>query len=209
MPSRRDASIRFAAIFALVLAAALLVACNARRPLTAEDIDEEKLVATLLTIEDMPTGWAVNDAAAFEQRTPGGTYDIYCTTLPARSIAAAEVSLSQGSFGPFVFQNTVIYPDSQSAEDAFNDLRAAVENCPEETDGEGNVTTYSVVAFPSLGDQTYALRSSRGLADVEGARVRIGNVIISVAQSGVGGVDSEQTEVFVRAAVDKFNDTWR
>ena len=56
---------------------------------TAE-VDEEALLAALLTLDDMPTGWT-GAAPEFELRTPGGTYSSFCAELPARSIAATTV----------------------------------------------------------------------------------------------------------------------
>lgn len=200
---------RIFTIIVLAISCVLLIACSSSQPLTAEDVDKDTLLASLLALEDMPTGWSIDEAAEFETRTPGGTYDIYCATLPARSIAAATAGFGAGSFGPFMFQNIVIYPDARSAEDALTDLIAASQKCPEETGEDGNTSTYSPLSFPSIGDQSFALRTTAGLAVIDGVRVRVGNAIVTVSHSGVGGVDSKQTETFIRAAVDKFKKTLR
>ena len=65
------------------------------------DLDEENLKASLLTINDMPTGWT-GKAAEFEVRTPGGTYRFACTELPARSLGNVSLDFQKSAMGPFL-----------------------------------------------------------------------------------------------------------
>lgn len=167
------------------------------------DALEEQLIASLLTIEDMPTGWT-GTAPEFEERTPGGTYSAFCSDdLPARSIARASVALERSALGPLFRETIVVYPDRAAAVDAFNDLVKAANNCSEVVDDNGNRTALSPLSFPSLGDDTFALRGS-GLLELDEIKIRIDNVIINITHGGLGGVDSAVTEELARLAVDKY-----
>ena len=172
-------------------------------PLTdANNIDQAALFAGLLTINDMPTGWT-GTAPVFEPRTPGGTYNSFCTQLPARSIAAAYVKLEKSAFGPFLTHTIVVYPDSANARDAFNDLMTAAQNCTQFTDSSGSTNTLSPLSFPSLGEDTFAVRSS-GTVEMDAIYILVDNVLITINHGGLGAIDSTLTESSARTAVDRY-----
>jgi hypothetical protein len=166
------------------------------------DIDEESLLAALLTLDDMPTGWTA-EAATFEPRTPGGTYTSFCTDLNARSIAAATVDFQKSALGPFMSQTIVVYPTRDDAEAALEDLVAAARDCTELVDDAGNTNTFSPLSFPAFGDDTFAMRSS-GVVEMDIIQVRVDEVLINILHGGLGSVDSALTEEFVRLALDKY-----
>lgn len=167
------------------------------------DVDQEALLAALLTLDDMPTGWT-GTAPTVELRTPGGTYPSFCAAeLPARSIAAAAVDFEKSALGPLFSQTIVLYPDGDSAEAAFDDLLEAARNCPEMTDSAGNTNTFSPLSFPAIGDETFAMRSS-GLVELDIINIRVDDALITIMHGGLGAVDSTQTETFARAAVARY-----
>ncbi len=169
---------------------------------SSSEVDEEALLAALLTLEDMPTGWTT-EAPSFEPRTPGGTYASFCAELEARSIAAATVDFQKSALGPFMSHTIVVYPTRADAEAALDDLIAAARDCPELVDDTGNTNTFSPLSFPAFGDDTFAMRSS-GLVEMDVIQVRVDEVLISILHGGLGPVDSAQTEAFVQMALDKY-----
>ena len=168
----------------------------------ASGVDQAALFASLLTIGDMPTGWT-GGAAVFEPRTPGGTYNSFCTELPARSIAAAYVEFEKSAFGPFLTHSIVVYPDSASARAALDDLANAAQNCTQVTDGSGSTNTISPLSFPSLGEDTFAVRSS-GTVEMDAIYILVDNLLLTITHGGLGAVDSAVTESSARTAVDRY-----
>lgn len=169
---------------------------------TSGDIDEERLLAALLTLDAMPTGWT-GTAPEFELRTPGGTYTSLCHELEARSIAAVSVDFQKSALGPLMSETIAVYPNKADAKAALDDLIAAARDCPELVDDAGNKNTFSALSFPAFGDDTFAIRSS-GLVEMDIVQIRVDNVIINIIHGSLGAVDSTQTEEFVRAAVEKY-----
>ncbi len=172
-------------------------------PPSTTDVEEDTLLNALLTLDDMPTGWT-GTAPEFELRTPGGTYSYLCVDdLPARSIANASVDFEKSSFGPFLSHSVTLYPDRETAEAAFEDTLTAVNACPTFTDDAGNANTLSPLAFPTLGDDTFAVRSS-GVVEMDIITIRVDNALITILQGGLGAADSTLTETFARAAVERY-----
>src|SRR5262249_27128442 len=91
--------------------AATTASTTAPTPVVAEEGD---LGEKLLTIEDLPTGWAVspNDDGS----STGNACDDY--QLSDTSTAKAEVTFSQGSFGPFLVEGLARFGDD--ADDQFD-----------------------------------------------------------------------------------------
>lgn len=168
----------------------------------ASGIDQAALFASLLTINDMPTGWT-GAAPVFEPRTPGGTYTSFCTQLPARSIAAAYVEFEKSALGPFLTHSIVVYPDSANARAALDDLMSAAQNCSQFTDSSGSTNTISPLSFPSLGDDTFAVRSS-GTVEMDAIYILVDNVLINIHHGGIGAVDSALTEASARLATERY-----
>ena len=169
------------------------------------DKDRDNVIAALLTLDDMPTGWTQNETAVFTPSTPGGTYRSMCQDIPARSIGSASVSFSQSTLGPQVDQFITIYPSSEEAEAAMADLSGVAQECGEYSDDNGNVFTLSPLAFPSLGDDTFAVRSANQLVQADWVRIRVDSAIINLIQAGLS-INSELTEELARLAVDRYNE---
>ncbi len=167
--------------------------------------DRDAILAALLTLEDMPTGWTQAEAADFSPSTPGGTYRSMCMDIPARSIGSASVSFSQSTLGPQINQTVVVFPSRNEAEAAMADLANVAQECGEYSDDNGNVFTLSSLAFPSLGDDAFAVRSSNQLVQADWVQVRVDSTIINLIQAGLS-IDSELTEEVARLAVERYED---
>jgi hypothetical protein len=174
-------------------------------PETATEIDQELLLESLLTINDMPTGWS-GTAATFEVREPGGTYTFACADLPARSTGQARVEFEKSSMGPFLQEAVIVYPTEEDAEDALADLSSAAQECQNWTDESGNDWTISPLSFPNFGDETFAARL-QGTLEADTIYVREDNMVIHVLHGALAGVDSTLTEEMTTLTVEKFNET--
>ena len=92
-----------------------------------------------------------------------------------------------------------------AARAAFDDIVAAAQNCREFVDGSGTTNALSPLSFPSLGEATFAIRSS-STVEMDAINILVDNVLISIRHAAFGSpVDSTLTETFARAAVDRFN----
>jgi hypothetical protein len=119
------------------------------------------------------------------------------------SIGRASVEFEKSALGPFLTHSIVVYPGRDKAEAALADYMSAAEECLEFTDSEGNTTTLSPMSFPSLGDESFALRMRSSL-EFDVVQVRVDNVLINIMQAGFGAVDSALTEELARAAVERY-----
>ena len=167
------------------------------------DGDRDAILAALLALEDMPTGWTQAEAADFSPSVPGGTYLSMCKEIPARSIGSASTSFSLSTLGPQLNQTVVVFPSRDEAVAALADLMSVAQECGEYSDDNGNVFTLSPLAFPSLGDDAFAVRSSNQLVQADWVQVRVDSTIINLIHAGLS-IDSELTEELARLAVDKY-----
>lgn len=168
-------------------------------------VDKDKLLDSLLTINDMPTGWT-GKAAEFEFRTPGGTYTFTCAELPARSIGKANVDFQMSALGPFLTETIIVYESKKDARDALADLADAASNCVEWTDEDGITYTLLPLSFPKLGDETFSIRTL-GNFEADMVYIREGNVIISVLNLAFpAGIDSVLTEEIATLAIQRFEE---
>lgn len=194
----------------------------------AETGEQRAAAELLLTVEDLPTGWTV----APDDGEEGGeddSADEFCkgldiTKSEVEPSSEAEADFQGGQTGPFASQLVAVY-DGDKAEQAFDELVSALEDCKEvETADEDGTFTGSLtpVSFPTLGDETHAVRLT-GTAKVteEGETfelsmsgdfvfVRDGDVMTGIFQFafdfgalGGGELDSSITEDLATKAAAK------
>jgi hypothetical protein len=181
-------------------------------PTPVFSLTDENLALGLITLEDLPSGWT--GGLSEEQTEDGDTYQFICTELERRASQRAAAEFEQGQLGPFLNHYVALYPRGL-AERALADMVGAVELCAEWTQTTDDGTVYkweiSPMAFPTLGDETLAIRVSTadipllGLFQLDQVYVRYGDVIFGITYGEIGleGVDSEQTEFFVQLAMEK------
>jgi hypothetical protein len=168
---------------------------------TTEPPAETDLNAVVLQLEEMPTGYAV-DASADDET---GDDDI-CGEDPTEDVPAdeeAKVSFTAGDFGPFASSIVAQYSDEMTAAEFMDATTGAFENCREFTDpDDGTAYTFSGLAFPDLGDDTFAIRmtadSDFGSAAADLVYVRVGDRVMLTGNLAFGSVDSELTEEWSR-----------
>lgn len=166
-------------------------------------LNEAQLSAALLTIEDMETGFA---ADTDQDEGKEGVCNKPATSTVVPSFAEAKVVFSKGTFGPFVQQITASYDASDGAQLYMAEFRKAAGSCTSyvqtDDDGEKTITKITALAFPRLGDDTFALRFSTDQAKGDVVLVRVGNTMTRVSVVGLA-IDSTLTERMGRKAVAK------
>lgn len=174
------------------------------------DIDQAQLESVLLTIEDVPTGYAV-----YTDPTPDDNGSSLCDGYDPASehpeLAKANADFSQGGeTGPFIYNSVAVFSPGEaeafmeSMSDAFNACQTFTET---NADGTTYTFTLSPLSFPSFGDETLATRATFDAGIVSGVAdlvyVRNGNSIFQVSTLGMGSTDTTVTEAMTRAAQAK------
>jgi hypothetical protein len=143
--------------------------------------------------------------------------------------ASAEVEFSKGAeLSNHLFQAVVSYDSRRKASKAFDDIQDAAQKCTQWEDGDASTTsklTLQGLSFPKLGDETLAVRmggevkskpdpSEEFSFDVTGTVagdivvIRSDNLVTVLGQIGIGifgpaSVDSKETEMIARKAIDR------
>lgn len=149
-------------------------------------LDATELDAALLTLGDLPPGWVEMPPEDSESPTtelcPGGQ-----TPLKQEEHPTAEVSFSQGDYGPIIGQGLASAPDTEAH---FDDITQAFDSCigqtwTEDFDGTTVELTMTEVSSAQVGDETAAYRMSG--SDSEGLITLTGDYVV-VMNGSVGEV---------------------
>lgn len=174
---------------------------------TPELLTQADLEKALLSLDDLPAGWAVRTEDE-EDEADKETYTFLCQEYQKKSIAIASVDFQNGQVGPFLVNSVVAYLPGE-AESQFADMLSAVDQCATFTDTQDGTTTewtVTPISFPKLGDQSFAIRASSefilGFIEVDSVYIRIGDTVTSIQYMvlGLQSIDSTQTEQFARMA---------
>lgn len=183
-------------------------------PLTPRPLSQTDLQETLLTLEDIPAGWA---KGADEVEDDSDTFSFLCLEFQKKSIATASVSFEQGQMGPFLVNSLTTYNPDEGKK-LFAEMKAAVDQCPiitETQNGETTEWTISPVSFPQLGDESFAVRASSdfllGFVEMDSVYFRIGDTLSSTMYLvlGLESIDSTLTEQFATTAEKKLTEAIR
>jgi hypothetical protein len=165
----------------------------------------------LLTVEDLPTGYAADEPTTPENRSAGVT-PARCGPLADQTVGTplARAAFSEGGpTGASLVQDVVAPPKGRSAVARVEQLGRLVDACPRYTVREGGRTgtvRLSAVSFPEVGD---AVLATRVTVDVDGVTaagdvvyVAAGSVTMRFATSGVtGAMSTKDLAAAVRASV--------
>jgi hypothetical protein len=165
----------------------------------------------LLTLEDMPTGWA-REKPAPDSDDPLVTPDRCSGILNAlhkqgKPLARANASFNAGGFGPQLEESVTSWPKSQLP--ILEELTDAFRQCPQftSTSKDGSSATFqaSGLSFPNVGDRTLALRlkaKSDGIDFVlDLIYIAKGNNGITLVVSGLQPLGGATLESLARKAV--------
>lgn len=176
-----------------------------------QEIDE-RLSEALLTLEDMPTGWTVSPPEEDEEDSGTGICGLESGQFTRDATARATANFQESEFGPMLAQIIDVF-SGDDAEGTMVEFADALSSCTEWTDidEEGAETEWqlSPLSFPKIGDETFAFRMSTvtflGAVELDFIVWRRGDIVEVLGHTAIGfeGVDSEQTEAFVRRADEK------
>lgn len=190
---------------------ATLVPTETPKP-TNKEVNEEHLMALLLTINDMPTGWIETWEAYSVAEILEDDFSFLCKENPARTILGyAHVQFGQVEVAG-LDEYVIIYESVQEAENAFKDYAIEAAECTEWTDSSGQTDKVIPLSFPNISDETFAYRRKHNingdyLFDGDYIYVREGNAIIMIGNlASPNEVDTMLTEEFVMKALERLNE---
>jgi hypothetical protein len=157
-------------------------------PEVVEEEDPRPVAEALLTLPDLPDGWAA-------QAHDPGVDDICHGRIPRSVIEPTDVAsaaFTQGDAGPFITNTVARFADEDTAK-AFLDLtQTTVESCRQ---FEANETTVRLgpLDYPRFGDDTFAVAAdgTSPFGTIKGAivYVRVGNRVGSVETIAFGDTE--------------------
>jgi hypothetical protein len=166
-------------------------------------LDPDKADEYLLTLDDMPSGWAIDEESSSDEESDS---TFLCSDFKWTN-EKHGISFQKSQLGPFLGQVIFIYSDSSSAQDAFEEALGVIDNysgCESDPDNDDEVKDLS---FPDFGDDTKAFRIQSNVLEVDTVIILHSNSINlffnASAISVSGSVDSELTEEFVQKAMGK------
>lgn len=216
----------------LILTCSLAVACGGgdeelspTPPPEEEDAAEIPslldLEGTLLTADELPAGWIVEEESGWvsdwEDWVENEPYDVCAgveMTIPAEPIDTAFTAYTHEDTAPSpgpIFHEIGSFPEGKGKE-VMAFYSQAADKCDgvTETLEDGTELTYqfSSFSFPKLGDETLAFRwqlvyDGDGEAQEPGAYVLIRQDDVSIALSMPSDFDSEVLEQIARLAYEK------
>ena len=224
---------RFSA-FALVAALSLIGAgCTAAshggvaRAIPPKVLTQADLTAALLRAQDLPEGYTLQPIPESppEESDTGGQgggaepcSDVFNQlrggepALSAIAVGTAEVEFSKGDDGPFLQQGLLSSGDRAGLRSAVEAFRQLPTVCGEftENDEQGSFTMrLSPAEFPTLGDETVAVKlDATGRSEATAVAlggylvlIRVGATVCILIHFGIPTVATDETERVARAAV--------
>jgi hypothetical protein len=178
---------------------------------TPKPLTQAALEKALISLDDLPAGWAVRAGEDKGDEANKETFTFLCQEYQRKAIANASVDFQKAQLGSFLLHSVTAYPPGEAG-DQFAKMRSAVDQCATFKDTQDGTTTdwtVTPISFPKLGDQSFAIRLSSefalGIIEVDSVYIRIGDTITSLQYMvlGLQSIDSTQTELFARLAEEK------
>jgi hypothetical protein len=159
----------------------------------------------------MPSGWSASDPST---DTTSATSDL-CGVggFETAEVAKVQTDFQQSELGPF-FIEELVQTAPGAAQPALDAIAAAVKNCPPQTqtqdDGTTETLTVTPLPFPTIGDQSVALRLK-----IDGAILPISAVLVierrkdtvaelAILSLGLGSADNVLLDQLARKADARF-----
>ena len=184
----------------------------------------ERMRSVLLTVSDMPPGWAAGLGANDGEDSTTNTDDFVCPGAKEKfpqefshsADAGLDATFNKSQFGPFVIEALAAFDDTQAT---FSQAEAALRSCAgqhwDQTDPDGTKTSFTLneVSTADRGDDHFAYRLS-GTSDgaamtIDLVFVRDGPVVALVAGIGItsmfgnGQLDAAEFEKILDAVATK------
>lgn len=164
---------------------------------------QELLDQAVLPISDMPTGWAAIPDDGEDSEPPCGVG--ISTIAGVDEIPSGRAQYAEDeNFGPLVMLSAGVLPPDLGNLDVLGTLEEAMLDC--RTNIEGFDVSYSELSYPTLGDQSFALRQSAtkdGTTVIfDAVQARSGDVVIQVAGADFFGDATDILEQFAERQLD-------
>ena len=174
---------------------------------------EDELQPALLTVEDVPAGWAEVPDDGDEGDDPlCGIRISNLLGFEADELPRAEVQFAEDvDAGPSIGEQVGFVPEGQG-DDALRLLQDAVADC-ESDEFNGLEVSVSDLSFPAVGEQSTAYRvhfedpDSGQALDVDTVWARQGDLLIYLFAYDTMGNPTELLQTYAPVAVDKATDT--
>jgi hypothetical protein len=170
----------------------------------------EQFATVLLDVQDLPTGWTIIPA---ELRVEAGQTSEVCGVLVADYASIyVQGDYEKSVTGPFISEGLSLYASATEADFTIANLEQAFMNCPPEGYSDVDYTTvFAPLAFPQVGDRSFAFRLTLLAGDLavemDVVYAQVDKVIVSLGYGTLSGfgdtIDSTQTETFTRSAEAK------
>ncbi|GAA1743967.1 hypothetical protein [Aeromicrobium alkaliterrae] len=198
-------------------------------PVEATLLSADELASALLTTDDLPRGFEVDDSESEDgdestdeiiEASSDSCSDLWEETespFDEGDYPEAEAAFTNGELGPFVYQY-LIAVDEETVADEFAGLQLAVESCTDfvTRDADGFETTFTLtpIEAPDLGDKNFAFQMalvfSDGDFEVEGTMTAVmtsigGHVMMLMSvQFDLGEtMDDDEFTAIAESAVEK------
>lgn len=170
---------------------------RAPRGESASPISSAELRTKLLTIDDLPPGYAANKLTSSESSDKGTHYFCNYKAVPAQTLASQTFTNEQG-LASSIFQVGIRrYASAAQAAEQMNLLKKTMQTCGGES-YRGEKLTYSVISAPKFGSDRIGIRI--GFKEGTNAEyfILVGPDMVQVAMGGLalsGQTISDLTEL--------------
>ena len=183
-----------------------------------DELNAKQVKAALLTVGDMPTGWAAAESEPDEEDNstvePASCQKLFDQMDSAKQDVKAKhkakTSFEQGGLLGIQFEEEIASFADDGQGDKVQVVAQALTKCPELTivnGSERTPMTMTGLSFPNLGDQTLAFRAT---AKAEGIDVvldvvfvAVGHNIVSFTAAGLQPMSGTDLEKVARAGMSK------
>jgi hypothetical protein len=177
------------------------------RTAPADAFTDEDMAQLLVTIGDLPTGWATDDSPATDNPRDTQPSCLSAADAIAGDAPSASVSFTSTDTGEFFYESLANI--ATGAEGTFNQLVDTLDGCTDvsfTTNGQDIVGTMEPISFYEYGDDSAAWRMRFPLRgetlDYELVAVRYDHIIAVYAFAGASPVDEDTFDELILTAED-------
>ena len=166
------------------------------------------LKTQLLTVQELPTGWAVDNSTSSDSNTRG--CDAVKNIGKGQSDSKAEASFAKGGSLPQFSENLGYFSDKGKADSSYAEGVAALNSCKQlivKSDGKDVRLTFGRMSLPSKGDHSQAYACTGVIEGVWFGLyfdvVQMGTELILTSYDDLGTPDVNQFQTLRDKAIAK------
>jgi len=170
----------------------------------------QQFATVLLGVQDLPTGWTVIPPELLVDA--GQTSEICGVLVSDYASIYVQGDYEMSVAGPYITEGLSLYASATEADLTLANFEQAYTSCPPEGfTGAEYSTVLAPLAFPQVGDRSFAFRMTVIAGDfaveMDVVYAQVDKVIVSLGYGTLSGfgdtIDSTQTESFARGAEAK------